>query len=102
NLFDRDDAPFGGWFIDQVLPDNVMVVGIDNTSDRFGEYTPVQDDVGGLVGGESAQYGEMIESEVRPLIAKWYGEPAIVGTIGSSLGGLVSFDIAERNPDIAF
>jgi predicted alpha/beta superfamily hydrolase len=104
NLFDRDNAPFGGWFIDDVLPDDVMVVGIDNTSDRFGEYTPVQDDIGtgSLVGGESAQYGDMIESEVRPLIAKWYGEPAVVGTMGSSLGGLVSFDIAERHPDIAF
>jgi hypothetical protein len=36
---------------------------------------------------------------IRPLIDDVYGEPAVVGTMGSSLGGLVSFAIADRYPD---
>jgi predicted alpha/beta superfamily hydrolase len=35
---------------------------------------------------------------VRTLIATHYGEPPIIGLLGSSLGGLISFHIAARHP----
>src|SRR5262249_51173760 len=35
---------------------------------------------------------------VRPLVRERYGEPGPVGTMGSSLGGLIAFHIADRFP----
>ncbi|MEZ4446109.1 MAG: alpha/beta hydrolase-fold protein [Polyangiaceae bacterium] len=102
NLFDPD-APFGGWHLQDVAPAGMMLVGIDNTSDRFDEYTPVPDVIGGnLVGGEADDYAAFLHDEVRPLIAEHYGEPAKVGVMGSSLGGLVSLFIAHEASDYVF
>ena len=63
------------------------------------EYTHVPDVIGGQsLGGKGDAYADFLENTVRPLIKKHYGEPGPVGVLGSSLGGLISFHIADRSP----
>ncbi len=100
NLFDPD-AFFGGWQLQSSAPAAMMLVGIDNGgAARFDEYTHVTDDIGtgGFVGGGGDDYADFIAIVVRALIVEHYGEPAKVGLMGSSLGGLISFHIADRYP----
>ena len=90
NLF-NPDAIWGGWKLNTVAPSGMLIVGIDNTPARIDEYTHALDNIGsGPVGGLASQYAELIDGTVRPLIAEHYSEPALVGVMGSSLGGLVS------------
>lgn len=99
NLFDPG-APFGGWKLDQTAPDAMMIVGIDNTAARMDDYTHVTDDIGGgPIGGDGAAYAAFVNGTVRALIADKYGEPDKVGTMGSSLGGLIALYIADQYPD---
>lgn len=101
NLFDPE-AFFGGWKVQDSVPPAVMVVGIDNTPARMDEYTHVPDIIGGgsvNVGGLGDAYADFLKATVRPLVAKHYGaEPPVRGTMGSSLGGLISFHIADHHP----
>jgi hypothetical protein len=100
NLFDPG-AFFGGWKIQDSVPPAMLVVGIDNTPARMDEYTHVPDiiDAGTpSVGGLGDAYADYLKTTVRPLVAKHYGEPAVRGTMGSSLGGLISLHIADRHP----
>lgn len=106
NLFDPT-AMWGGWHVDDALAsigdDTTLVVGIFNTGDRMEEYTHVADTLDGdLYGGWGDTYADFVENAVRPLTALTYfpdsGEPAVTGLIGSSLGGLISFHIADRYP----
>lgn len=101
NLFDPS-APWGGWKLDASAPAGMMIVGIDNTAARMDEYTHVPDIIDGstsnFIGGLGDAYGDLVENEVRPLIAKHYGEPAKRGLLGSSLGGLISLHIANKHP----
>lgn len=99
NLFDPE-GPWGGWKLQDSTPAGILVVGIDNTPARFEEYTHVQDRISGagLVGGRGDAYADFIENTVRPLIRAHYGEHGPIGTMGSSLGGLISFHIADRYP----
>lgn len=100
NLFDPS-ASYGGWRVQDSVPDGMMVVGIDNAGfDRMDEYTHVEDVIDGTTyGGRAAEYGAYLQDVVRPLVDEVYGEPAIVGTMGSSLGGLISFWLADAWPD---
>ena len=98
NLFDPT-ALFGGWKLADAAPDGMMLVGIDNTPARMAEYTHVPDDLGdGPVGGKAAAYATLLKTAVRPIIQAHYGEPPLVGVMGSSLGGLVSLAIADASP----
>ena len=98
NLFDPA-APWGGWKLEDSLPPGMLVIGIDNTPARMDEYTQVPDVISGqTVGGQADAYADFLESTLRPLIRKHYGEPGPVGLMGSSLGGLVSLEIAYRYP----
>lgn len=98
NLFDPE-AIWGGWHLQDSAPPAMMIVGVDNTPARMDEYTQVADDIGsGPVGGEGDAYADLVEHVVRPLIAEHYGEPAVVGTLGSSLGGLISLHIGLTYP----
>jgi predicted alpha/beta superfamily hydrolase len=100
NLFDPS-GPWGGWHLQDTAPDGMLVVGIDNTPARMDEYTHVQDDIdgtGALVGGKADAYADLLQNTVRPLVKGHYGEPGPVGVMGSSLGGLISFEIAYRYP----
>ena len=99
NLFDPD-AIWGGWQMQAVAQAGVMFVGIDNTAARMDEYTQVADDIGnGAIGGLGDEYADYVEGVVRPLIDEVYGEAPVVGVMGSSLGGLISMHIAEKNPN---
>ncbi|MCP4808205.1 MAG: hypothetical protein GY884_22905 [Proteobacteria bacterium] len=98
NLFDPD-AIWGGWDLAPNLSAGTMAIGIDNTSDRFEEYTHVQDDIGGTYGGDADDYANYVLGTVRILVEDEYGAAETRGTMGSSLGGLVSLHIAQTQPD---
>lgn len=101
NLFDPS-APWGGWHMNDAVPAGMMIVGIDNTAARMDEYTHVPDIIDGsstnFIGGKGDAYGDLLETQVRPLVAKHYGEPPKRGLIGSSLGGLISLHVANKHP----
>lgn len=99
NLFDPAGIQ-GGWRLQEAAPAQMMIVGIDNTAARFDEYTHSQDEYGGQVlGGEASRYAAYVVDTVWPLVERHYSIPERVGVIGSSLGGVVSFYIADRYPD---
>jgi hypothetical protein len=98
NLFDPD-AFWGGWHLQDSVPPAMLLVGVDNTAARMDEYTHIEDVISGqTMGGAADAYADYLEDVVRPLVATRYGEPARVGTMGSSLGGLVSLHVADRYP----
>ncbi|MDP2308076.1 MAG: alpha/beta hydrolase-fold protein [Pseudomonadota bacterium] len=98
NLFDPA-AIWGGWHLQESAPPAMLIVGLDNTADRMEEYTHVIDVRGGEEqGGNGDAYAAYVQDTVRPLVADTWGEPATVGVMGSSLGGLISFHIADRYP----
>jgi hypothetical protein len=67
NLF--GPSPFGGWGLQDAGGPTTLVVGIDNTSDRIAEYTPVQDVVNiQTLGGKGLDYADFVEHTVRPFI----------------------------------
>ncbi len=111
NCFDRATSAFGNeWKIDETLTKlsddrkvpPMIVVGIDNGgAARTSEYTFVADEKYG--GGQGERYANFLLDEVRPVINQTYRtqmgrENTFVG--GSSLGGLVSIEIANRHPDV--
>lgn len=99
NLFDPN-AFWGGWHLQDSAPDDVLIVGIDNTDDRMEEYTQTTDVIDGVTyGGEGEQYAALVEETIRPMMEEAYGEADVVGTMGSSLGGLISYVIADQYPD---
>lgn len=97
NLF--GSTPFGGWRLQDAAGPTTVVVGIDNTSDRIAEYTPVDDVIENqTLGGKGLDYADYVEKTVRPFIEARYGKTAHVGVMGSSLGGLISYVIKRRYP----
>ena len=76
----------------------VIQVGVYNTPDRLNEYGPTDgpDDM-------SAGYGRFLLDEVKPFIDAAYRTrtgPEHTGVCGSSLGGLISLELARRFPDV--
>lgn len=99
NLFDPE-AIWGGWELRESAPPGLLIVGIANTPARMDEYTPVPDKIDGqTIGGAGAAYAELVETVIRPRMEAAYGPASVVGTMGSSLGGLVSLVIADLYPD---
>jgi len=110
NLFDAATSAFGTeWQVDENLDaliaagrmDEVIVAGIDNTANRIWEYTPCCDPSYG--GGGADTYERFLIDTVKPFVdAKFRTLPgaATAAILGSSLGGLVSFYIARRNPAV--
>lgn len=100
NLF-NPNAIGGGWRLQDSAPAGMLIVGIDNTAARMDEYTHVTDEIDGFgaeIGGHGDQYAAFVQGDIRALIQSHYGEPERVGVMGSSLGGLISFHIADRYP----
>jgi predicted alpha/beta superfamily hydrolase len=110
NLFDRATSAFDQeWQIDETLSTLVtdktippiIVVGLDNgQASRIAEYTYAADARHG--GGGGAEHARFLLDEVMPFIASNYRvsdakEQAYIG--GSSLGAIISLEIARRHPD---
>jgi predicted alpha/beta superfamily hydrolase len=80
----------------------MIVVGIDNgLANRINEYTYDADRERG--GGHGAEYAGFLLTEVKPFVDQRYRTQlgrthTFLG--GSSLGALVSLEIARRHPDI--
>ncbi len=114
-------GPFGDWLIDETLDTmsrvgrypGVIVVGIDNSSHRWDEYSPwvnrhmhdwVPADWSAPVqGGEGAAYLDFVTNTLKPEIDARYrtmtdrGHTAIGG---SSMGGLIALYGGIRRPDV--
>ncbi len=111
NLFEASTA-FGGveWRVDETANnlinngqmDEAIIVGIDNGGgSRIYEYTPCCDPQYG--GGGADVYERFILESVKPYIDQNYRTlPSNKNTaiMGSSLGGLVSFYIGRRHPEV--
>ena len=98
NLFDPG-AMWGGWRMQEALPEGILVVANDNTADRMEEYTHVQDRIhGAWYGGEGDTYAAFVHEQLRPWAEQTYGAAGMHGLLGSSLGGLISLHIAQRYP----
>ena len=96
NLFDPA-GPWGGWRPDLAAASTTLIVGIDNTSSRFAEYTHVPD-YPSVEGAWGDAYADYVEQVVRPFVEARYGVPARTGLMGSSLGGLISLYVNLRFP----
>lgn len=111
NLF-SPEAFFGGWRVSETLDVAIgdgtlapmIVVGIDNTPERFYEYTPVTDlFMGERVGGGADAYASFLVDGIKPFVEERYpvtSDPSQLGVMGSSLGGLVSLYIGLRHPEV--
>jgi enterochelin esterase-like enzyme len=79
----------------------LIIVGIYNASDRrLAEYTPERDWQMG--GGEAADYGRMLTTELMPWIAAQYRvrqDRESTGLGGSSLGGLATLYLGLRHAE---
>jgi predicted alpha/beta superfamily hydrolase len=78
----------------------LILVGIDNTPQRFEDYTPVA--FGGR-GGRAAAYLQMVVDEIKPFVDAHFptlGGAAATGIGGASLGGLFALQAAFERPDV--
>lgn len=93
NIFET--GPFGTWAADvaAALQTRIgamrecIIVGIDNTSNRFADYTTPAD------GGRGDRYTNFIRNELKPIIDAQYRtlpDALNTGAIGSSLGAVIS------------
>lgn len=110
NLFDRSTAAFGReWEVDESLSKLIseksirpmIVVGIDNGGGRrIAEYTLARDPL--LGGGDGDRHMKFLLDEVRPFVESTYRiEASRANTFigGSSLGAVISLEIARRSPE---
>jgi predicted alpha/beta superfamily hydrolase len=110
NLFEAATSAFGTeWQVDENINasvgggrmDEVIVVGVSNTANRIWEYTPCCDaDYGG---GGADTYERFLIDTVKPYIdqnLRTLPGKATTALMGSSLGGLLSFYLARRNPTV--
>lgn len=104
NMFDR--GSYGSWnaiaAMDREIGagrmKKVIIVGIDSNEKRFENYIPSDDQ-----GGRAERYVQFIRNELKPLIDRTYRtlpDAKHTGTLGSSLGGLVSMYMAWDHSDV--
>ncbi len=106
NLFDRGIGFAGNeWEVDETLArlaeENIeaIVVGLSNTDKRFQEYNPFPH----VWGGCGDKYLSFIVDTVKPIIDRDFRtlpDRDHTGTIGSSLGGLISLFALFQRPDV--
>lgn len=108
NVFDEFTSFAGEWqadetatkLIEQGRIEPLIIVGIENNSDRVDEYTPTRylEE-----GGNGDDYGRFIVEEVKPLIDRTFRtDPAVgaTGVAGSSLGGIISLHLLRTYPQV--
>ena len=109
NIF-APGGPYGCWYVEKAyenlqqrgLVEDVIIVGINNNSDRIPEYTPTADS-GYSGSGNGELYTRFIVEELVPHINNTFKTktgPENTAIIGSSLGGLISMYIAWNHPEI--
>lgn len=110
NLFSASTAAFGvEWEVDENLDalvssklvEEVIVVGIDNTSARMDEYTPSKDADGR--GGQGDVYARFVINEVKTFVDSHFRtqcEAEFTSVAGSSLGGLISLYMGTTFPEV--
>ncbi len=111
NCFDRATSAYGSeWRVDETLTRLIgdgsvpplIVVGIDNAgADRTHEYTFEVDPRDG--GGDGTAYADLVLQAIMPFVEREYRVqtgPAHTFIGGSSLGALVSLEIARRHPGV--
>jgi predicted alpha/beta superfamily hydrolase len=107
NLF-GPDAFMGGWRVEQAADaliaagrvEDLIIVGVANTSDRMREYMPPEEHGRR---GRADLYGRFLIEELKPWVDGWLRtRPGRedTGIMGSSLGGLVSFYLGWERPDV--
>jgi predicted alpha/beta superfamily hydrolase len=110
NLFNAATSAFGTeWQVDENINrlvgtgamDEVIVVGIYNNANRIWEYTPCCDPDDG--GGGADTYTKFVIDTVKPYVDQHFrtlpGRDT-TAVMGSSLGGLLSFQMARNNPTV--
>ncbi len=122
NLFDPARAPFGEWGVDEVLSGMIargeapstIVVGVWNTPKRYMEYAPTDllaavpeptrvalaAQTRGPI--EADAYLDFLVHELKPFIDRTYRTrtgPTDTTTMGSSMGGLISFYAGLKHPE---
>lgn len=106
NLFDPERAYLGQtWHAEETLNDlidrklirPIVVIAIDNTSNRINDYTPDRDP-GENSGGGADHYLDLITNELKPKVEQYIRTNGVNGLLGSSLGGLVSLYASSRYP----
>jgi len=113
NVFDNQRAAFGvEWQADETakklaqdsIPRPLILVAIDNSKDRFDEYTPVPHRIADtLTGGRADDHLNFITSELKPWIDQEFRTltaPEATAIVGSSLGGLFVLHALHKRPDV--
>jgi predicted alpha/beta superfamily hydrolase len=108
NLFDAATSFAGEWRVDEALERlategiEAIVVGVPNTGvNRLQEYSPFHDARFG--GGRADDYLKFIVDTVKPLVEEAFrttGEREGTGTIGSSMGGMISLYAFFERPEV--
>lgn len=110
NLFDAATSAFGvEWRADETAErlieagriEPLIIVGIYNTPDRLNEYSMERDEKRNA-GGRGGDYAKFLIDDVMPFIDKTYRTKRgreHTGVGGSSMGGLISLEIAMNHPD---
>lgn len=113
NIFDSKTSYVGEWHVDETLEKlargglEAIAVGIPNAADdRMDEYSPWRGRSGfgrRLVGGRGLTYVEWLVEAVKPLVDRSFPtrtDREGTGTMGSSLGGLISLYAVAKYPDV--
>lgn len=93
---------FGSFPWIELIPETI-VVGIGNVDRRrdFTYPTSIEIDKKDFpTAGNSETFIQFIESELQPLIKKWYKTNGERSIIGQSLGGLLATEILFKKPDL--
>jgi len=114
NLFDSYTSFSGEWKVDEsigIMMDNgyagTIVVGIDNSSDRLNEYSPVWTVASAyttnITNPSGDKYAAFIVDTVKPYVDGHFNtNPSreTTGVGGSSMGGVISFYMAMEYPEV--
>ncbi len=90
-----DQGPFGSWNAATTLTmlqntatmREIIVVGVDNTSNRLNDYSPPDN------GGRGDRYTRFVRDELKPVIDATYRtipDASATGSAGSSMGGMIA------------
>ena len=107
NVFDDATSFCGEWGVDETITDLMnnkeyegsIVVGIDNSDYREPEMKPTWDTEDSL----ADRYSDFIVNTVKPYVDANYNtltDAAHTGIGGSSMGGLISFYMGMKHPEI--